>query len=221
MIYSVNRWELTPRELFNGFHFIKSGPARGLPVEVLPFKCVKQPLDGTPYEFQFAVSDTSVNPEIKFAREAGPGLPLSGDRRSGVLVFDGSEIIGSLIIPGNLVTHGYRATVKPAHRQKGLAVRMIVEWIWATKRSLSIPKQGITLYAAKALLAAHKLCVARAVERGLPVPQRVLDAVSSGEEAAQVVRDAQVVEDYVLPPKRDRRGGLMQRMADRREDHGR
>jgi hypothetical protein len=221
MKHLIHRWELTPRELFEGFNFIKTAPAKDLPSEVLPFKCERQLLEGTPYEFQLAVSDRSVSQEVQFAYEADSSLPLSGDRRAGVLVFAGQEIIGGLIIPGNLAHNGYKITVKPGHRQEGLAVRMITEWIWATKRSPTIPKQGITLYAAKALLAAHKVCVARAVERNLPVPQRVLDAIAYGEETAQVLQEAQAVEDYVLPPKPASRNLLKMLLADRRDDHGR
>lgn len=197
-----HRMDLTPRELFAGFRFIKSGPARALSVEVLPFTCPKKPLEGTTFQFQLAISDRSVAENIQAIRKGQPELPRSGDRRSGVIVFDGNRIIGSLIVPGNLSTQGYKMTVVPEHRQNGLAHKMLVEWCWSTKRVRVLPHQGITVNATKALLSAHKAIVERALSLGMPVSDRVRTAVQSGIEAQEIIKEAMLIESLVRPPRR-------------------
>jgi hypothetical protein len=195
------RWELTPAELFAGFHFMQSEPAQSLHPEGRPFQGPKHPLAETPYTYQLALSDRSVAQEVIDLRRVQPDLPLSGDRRSGVLVFDGAAIVGSLVIPGNISTQGYKMFVRPDLRQQGLAFRMLVEWCTQTKRYRVLPKQGITVVSARALLAAHKVVVQRAVQAGKPVPPRVLEALAQGTEAQRVLAEATRIEALELPKR--------------------
>lgn len=195
------RWDLTPAHLFAGFHFIKSEPASTLPQELRPFAVKQMDLPGTRLSYQLAVSDSSVALEVQALRLAQPELPLSGDRRSGILVFDGGKPVGGLIIQGNLTTQGYKLVVRPEQRQKGLALRMLVEWGWQTKRLRVLPKQGITVISAKALLSAHKIIVVRALQEGKPVPPKVVAAIEAGVEAADIIREATRIEKIKIPTK--------------------
>lgn len=213
MVLLDHRLELTPRELFAGFRFIQSAPAKRLSVEALPFTGPKLDLGGTPFSFQLAVSNRSVSQNIQAIRAGQPELPVSGDRRSGVIVFNGAEIIGSLVIQGNLTGQGYRMAVSSPYRREGLAHKMLVEWCWSTKRVRTLPDQGITVYAAKALLSAHREIVARAVALGMPVTGRVREAVESGAEAEQIIREAMLVESLVRPGRRA--GSILGKLEDR------
>lgn len=201
------RWELTPAELFAGFHPIKSEPAKGLPLEVRPFSCEKKPLDIPGFYYQVALSEKSVAEEVIRLRDAQPELPLSGDRRSGVILFDGDAIVGALVIQGNLVNQGYKLFVHPKYRKRGLGLQVLVEWCWLTKRQRVLPRQGITLASTKALLSAHKTVVERALEQRRAVPERVLSAIASGEDADRIIREATRIEQLVLPPKKASRVG--------------
>lgn len=201
------RWELTPREILSSFRFIQSSSTKDMGLEVMPFRCAKRPLEGTPYTYQLAVSDRSVCHEIKIVRAAQPEMPTSGDRRSGVIVFQGDTIVGALIIKGQMVSQGYSLFVRPDLRQQGLAFRMLVEWLDQTKRPFGLPEQRITLHSAKACLAAHRVIVERAVAAGLPVPERVLAGIQNGE-ADEIIAQATRVENAVLPTDRKERHRL-------------
>lgn len=206
------RWELTPAELFAGFHPIKSEPAKGLPLEIKPFACEKKPLGTTGFLYQVAVSDRSVCGEIIKIRKAQAELPLSGDRRSGIILFEQDYIIGALVIQGNLTNSGYKLFVHPDYRERGLAFMALVEWCWLTKRQRVLPRQGITLHSSRALLSAHRVVVERAQQSGKPVPARVLDAISSGEEARTILQEAERIEklgpaDIAAERARRARGG--------------
>jgi hypothetical protein len=189
------RWELTPKELFAGFRFIRSEPTQSFTTEVLPFACPKQVLPGTDLHYQLALSDQSVCEEVQLLRRAQPDLSLSGDRRSGVILFQGQTLIGALVIQGNMVNQGYKLFVRPTHRQTGLASKLLVEWCWHTRRQRVLPSQGITLHSAKALLAAHRVVVERATQAGLGVPDRVLEAIERGDETSQIIARATVIEN--------------------------
>jgi GNAT superfamily N-acetyltransferase len=199
-------WELTPAEIFSGVTFGKSEPVRKLGIEVKPFACEKQALEGTPFEFQLALSDSSKSPEIQRLRRAHPELPLSGDRRGGVLVFDGPKIIGNCIVPGLQTYPGYRMVVHPDYRQQQLAFRMLLEWCRYTKRPKTLPLTGVTVISSKAWLAVHSELVKWAVKTGRHVPEHVLAAIASGEEARRILQRATDVENMELPkaPKRKR-----------------
>jgi hypothetical protein len=193
-------WELTPAEIFSGVTFGKSGPVRELGLEIKPFACEKRVLEGTPFEFQLALSDSSVSPEIQRLRRTHPELPLSGDRRGGVLVFDGPKIIGNCIVPGLQTYPGYRMVVHTDHRQQQLAFRMLLEWCRHTKRPRSLPLTGVTVISSKAWLAVHSELVKWAVKTGRHVPEHVLTALASGEEARRILQRATEVENIELPP---------------------
>jgi hypothetical protein len=186
-------WERLPAQLFDRgqFFFIGSRKLSGrINQEVRPFSASKLPLSDTPFFYQLALSNRSVAVEVRDLHFAQPEIPLSGDRRAGVLVFDGEQIVGSLIIQGHIVGEGYKMVVNPKYRQQGLANRLLVEWCWQTKRRRVLPRQGITLLSAKALLSAHKTVVERAVQAGCPVPKQVLGAVALGRESARIVEEA-------------------------------
>jgi hypothetical protein len=181
------RWELTPRELLGGFELVDAEPVGSL-AECRPFACAQLPLDGTPFRYQLALSDRSLARDVVLIRAAQPELPLSGDRRAGVIVLDGEQIVASLVIPGNLVPQGYRLWVRPGsvstptYRRQGLAFRALVEWCCQTRRPPVLTGQKITVPAARALLAAHRVVVERAVRAGIPVSRRVVEAVEAEEE---------------------------------------
>jgi hypothetical protein len=192
------RWELTPAELFAGFNFQHSMPAKELPGEVLAFACSKKLLEGTPLTYQLALSDRSVAVDMQQLRVAHPELPLSGDRRSGVLAFDGDSLVGCCVIPGIQIYQGYKMVVLPEYRQQKLAFRMLLEWCRQTKRPRVLPPQGITINSAKALLAVHSILVDWAIQTGRSVPDQVRIAVAKGDEAKTLLEKATEIENLVL-----------------------
>lgn len=189
------RWELTPTELFQNYSFAKVEPSSRVRLEVRPFKATYQPLESTNFQFQFGVSETSLAQEVVdiLLTQGKDGLAGTGDRRSGVIVLDQMKIVGSLVIPGNLVPGSYQLSVHPEYRRQGLATKMLVEWCWRTKRLRDRPKQKITVHGAKSLLSVHKILVKRAKENGMTVPERVLRAIESGKEEAAIIEAASSV----------------------------
>lgn len=189
------RWELTPRELFDNYAFAKVEPSARVRLEVRPFKAIYQPLDGTKLQFQFGVSESSLAQEVVdiLHTQGKDGLKGTGDRRSGVIVLDHMKIVGSLVIPGNLVPGSYQMAVHPEYRRQGIATKMLTEWCWRTKRLRDRPRQMITVHGAKTLLNVHKILVKRAQENGLTVPERVLRAIESGKEEAAIIEAASSV----------------------------
>lgn len=192
-------WELAPADLLMGYRFIKAWPVQKMRQEVTPFSSPKKLLEGASFSYQLAVSSRSVDPWIQdlHADMAPLGMPISGDRRSGILIFDADRIIGSFIIEGNLVGNGYKMVVDQDRRQHGLAMRMLVEWCWQTRRHrIRLEQGGITLVSVKALLSAHREVVERATKAGLPVPKRVAEAIAQGQQAAQIIAEATKVERF-------------------------
>lgn len=194
------RWELTPAELFAGFKFIKAGKVR-LRLETAPFRAEvpSTPLPGTELRYQLALGTKSIAAEVKGICDAQPELPRTPERRSGVLVWSGDRIIGSLVIDGLRFNGGYEMFVAPEYREQKIGYRMLLEWCDATVRPLrEVPRQGITLPSTKALLSVHRSIVDRALAAGKPVPIHVRTALASGVEAAQILESAERAEAYVL-----------------------
>lgn len=161
------RWELTPKELFAGFRPVKDEPSAKLVVAKKSFEdAEKRTLENTPYTYQ---------------------IVTEGDLQ-GVIVFDQDDtIIGSLLLRGWILST-YALAVAPAYRNQNLAFLMLVEWCDQTQRPRVLSPQGITLASAKALLAAHKVVVQRAIDAGKAVSDRVLLSVSDDREAGEVLQ---------------------------------
>jgi hypothetical protein len=167
----------------------------------VPFKGIKRKLEGTPYLYQIGVSDTSVAVDIAPIYRAFPDLPLSGDRRAGILVYDGNLIIGSYLTMGNLARDFRRIIIRDKYRKKGLATRMVEQWFREIPGATDIPRQPINIMAVKTFLKAHANTVNWAVANGKDVPQKVRDAVASGQEAQEILAGLPAVEN--APPRRN------------------
>lgn len=180
-------WEMTPSEYAAGFTYVSDTKTADLRLETTPFPCPRLPLSGTEYTYQIAMSAQSPSYAVQAIAGLNPEIPVSGDQRSGVLVFHGDTIIAS----ANFVaTHN--TVVHPDYRNQGLATRILLEWIVLVKRPF-VSIENITLVAVKALLRAHREAVERAVAAGKPVPERVIRAIQEGAETAAILRQATLV----------------------------
>lgn len=190
------RWEMTPAEIFGGFKFSKTSYITiGIPK--MPFRAAvpHMPLPDSFFTFQLALGDASVSAEIIGIRNEQRELTRVPGRRSGVHVYDGERLVASLEIDGMRHTGGYEMFVLPRYRSMGLGAKILTEWCYRTCRPLfEVPRQSITLPSTLALLAAHRNVVLRAQLAGRVVPQRVINAIDCGEEAAQILKEAERVE---------------------------
>jgi len=188
----VYRWEMTPNELFGCFRPIPRG--QDGPLARQPFAGPKRPLEGTPYTYQLGVSDTSVAKDIAPIHGECPHIPLTGDTRAGVLIYDGDGIIASYIIPGNYKQVPRWIVVRDGYRKKGIATRMIEQWHREVPSVMDASRQPINVVAAKTFIKAHTNSVSWAISQGKPVPQRVKDAVAKGEEYQEILKNLTALE---------------------------
>jgi len=158
-------------------------------IERVPFEMEKKLLEGTSYTYQCGISATSEASDIVLVREAYPDIPFTGSDKSGILVFDGEEIIGSYIVPNGNVMHS--ALVKDEHQKQGLGTRMVEQFMREVPVVIdSTVQQAVNLAAAKTFFKAHANAVSWAVANNKDVPQEVVDAAASGEEAQKWLDDA-------------------------------
>lgn len=130
---------------------------------------------------QIAVAQRSFNNHIKALRADNPDQPISGDRRSGILVFDGDRIVASLTSAGRSSAKvDFIMFVDEDRQGHGLAVDMWVAWNMAFCEYNVLPRNVETVAARKILIKAHRRIVELAVERGETVPQYVIDSVQPG-----------------------------------------
>ena len=191
-------WELTPHELFAHSTFIPTEKASMLTLETRPFTCAKKPLEGTAFSYQLAVAERSRSLYLREVRRLHPELPVSGDERSGVIVFDGDLLIAAVIRPGLNMRHGGRTFVLPKYRRLGLGTRISVELQHHIPFSPAADNTSYTPHSTRSTLNAHKVVVLRAVQEGKPVPSRVLEAVTAGDEAARLIEEADRVQREYL-----------------------
>lgn len=200
----VYRWTLTPKELYACFRPINSAESR-VALPTVSFKGPKRPLDGTPYTYQLGVSDTSAAVDIAPIRKAFPDVPLSGDRRAGVIVYNGNIVIGSYLVMGAIARDARRIIVRESYRKKGIATRMVEQWFREVPGATDIPRQPINVMAVKTFLKAHANVVSWAAANGKDVPKKVKDAVASGQEAAEILKGLEAVENAPARLRRLRR----------------
>jgi len=174
MLDYIWRWELSPLQIKLGQTY---GPTRpNLRVrESTPFKGDKLPLPGAPgLTYQFGVGDGSVAVEIVELLQVMPDLERTGDRRSGVLVFDGERLVGNWTVSGKR-THPQRALyVDPEYRGRNLGPLMILEWSKRTKRPRKLHAFYINPGSAKALLRCDMALYDWAEAEGKAIPDRAL-----------------------------------------------
>ena len=200
---TVYRWTLTPKELYSCFKPIKSGESRVV-LPVKPFKGPRRPLEGTSYSYQLGVSDTSAAVDIAPIYREHPNLPLTGDRRAGILVYNGNLIIGAYLVMGNVARDSRRIIVREKYRGQDLAARMIEQWFREVPGATEIPRQPINVMAVRAFLKAHTNAVNWAIAKGKDVPKKVRDAVASGKEAEEILKGLSAVEKAPVPRRRFR-----------------
>jgi GNAT superfamily N-acetyltransferase len=193
MITLVDRWKLTPIELFSCFVPTAAREPDYVGETPDPFNCPKLPLDGTSYRYQLAVSSSTKNTEVMKIWLSRPNLPRSADTRSGVVVHDGGTIIGAHIVLGHRPRAMRTTWVHKDYRSQGLATRMIEQWYRETPGVAGIGIQSINLNAAKAFLSAHENLVTWAQGQGLSVPKRVNAAITAGTERAQILQKFEAI----------------------------
>lgn len=195
------RWMVTPAELFDCFAPTHTSDNRvTLPTVGFPSGRKKQ-LHGTPYLYQLGISATSVAQDIKPVFQAMPELPVTGDSRSGLIVYHGNLIIGAYIIPGQSSINLRQIVVREGYQGQGLAKRMLEQYMREIPGITKIPRQPINIRAVKSFLGAHKNLVEWAIANDKPVPQNVRDAVASGEQEAAILKRLQLVEQAPAPAR--------------------
>lgn len=178
------RWELTLKEIFNGLYLAGEFTPNNVILENQPFKpfsITENKLLFDNFTFQFGISDKSMSEDIKNIRKEQLDLPLSGDKRSGIIAFDNEKIIGSLIIEGNSVKDSTKIAVLKEYRNKGISVALLTEWYWLTKRPVIMPSQGINIISAKTIINSYKNIIDRAKKENKDIPLNVLNSLESEE----------------------------------------
>jgi len=188
------RWMNTPAELFRSAIYVKIQPISPVAIESIPFTSQKRMLSGTGYQYQCALSNTSMAIDIAPVHEAYPQIDISGDKRAGIIIFEGNRVIASYIVPGDSTMAERRIFVSEDYRGKGLATRMIEQFMQEIP-GIIIPKQRVNLVAVRAFLSGHKNVVNWAIAHGMQVPQKVRDAITNGGEAAMILAKAERAEE--------------------------
>ena len=188
---TVWRWELTPLQAFEGFTFYpypKAEPLNSAEYNLgPPWATPKQPMEGTAFMYQIAVSDCALNFDINSVRRAQPELEVSGDERSGVQLFVGNDIIASLILHGHRYKSYYHLMVRKDKRGQQLGQRMLQCWHQKTKRALVFAPQILNPAGARSSLAAQIAICRWAAANGKDVPPAVLDELRTGEQEAYML----------------------------------
>lgn len=168
-------------------------PDQRLPsLETKPFDCERLPIDGL--EYQVAVSDCSASLDAKAIRAGQPDVPISGDRRSGVLLLDGNKIVGGMVIKGFKVHENYTLIVHEDYRGQGWGQRMIERWLRHVKRRKAIVPQNGSPIALRTFLASLNRVYTWAVDSGLFVPPKVREEMETQVETNRLKEIASEVE---------------------------
>lgn len=202
----VWHWEQTPLEAWAGFT-VRVGKASRTPekivalgelVEYSGFKCERYELeDGL--TCQLAVSDRSSSRDIQATRREQPELPVSGDKRSGVIIFDGDRIVANFISDGDMFDHRYRTVVDAEYRRRGLAQRAVLEWYKHVRRPRIVSSQRLSPAGAKVFLSVHSAVYAWASQHGKSLPDKVLREMETKAETTQLVEAINRVESTGEP----------------------
>lgn len=154
-------------------------PAAGLPNPLanVGIGLTKHPLEGTLYTYQVGISSMTMNPSFVEWRARCPGVEPTDGKVSGVVVFNGDEVIGHYTSRAqNHNRPDWHIGVHADHRDKGVITLAMFVWFRSVQFA-ALVKRPINEAGAKAALTAHKMYLEWAIAEGEPVPQRVIDSM--------------------------------------------
>ncbi len=139
------------------------------------------------YTYQAAIQQNSMPGSVwDEMKKAGLGPTRANDLRTGIIIFDGNRIIGSLADPGRINPPTYVLFVDPAYRDKDIGQWLIMSWWKEFPRHRTLqPRQVYSQTVAATAMAAWPKFLQLCQSEGKPVPQRVLDAVSDDQKWMQ------------------------------------
>jgi hypothetical protein len=181
-------WELTPREALGGY-IIRVPPQRPLLRETKPFALPYESVEGTGLRLQWGVSSRSLCLDVKAIREFAPQLPDSaadGDRRSGILFFDGDTLVGYYVILGFSLSSDHRVWIHEDYRGSDLGQRVLLEWQKRVPRCQTKDPQKLNPGGAKTFLRVRSKLYRWAIDQGYDVPDKVRRELDTGAEAAAI-----------------------------------
>jgi GNAT superfamily N-acetyltransferase len=135
----------------------------------------KDSLEDTPYTFQIGISSSTLNPNFVEWRER-TSIELTDSRASGVLVFNGYDVIASYTADTDQKRPPWSIQVHPDYRGKGLSTLAVLQWFKAAPL-YNLVGWPVTEISAMAFVSAHKRYVEWAILQDEPVPQNVIDSV--------------------------------------------
>jgi hypothetical protein len=111
------------------------------------------------------------------------GRQSSGDHRSGALLLDGDDVIGSLLVSrGTLAQEETRLVILPDFRGARLGQLLTTEWHKRSARFVDRGVEKLNLASVGPYIDAHLATCRWAVAQGLPVPDRVQQELETGFE---------------------------------------
>lgn len=150
----------------------------GIPLE-------RRPLEDTPYRYQLAISFTTENPNFVEWRERCHMTP-SGSEVSGVMVYDGDEVIAAYTAKGDQPRPPWVVQVHRDYRKDskknpggGLATLAILQWFKAApflNLEVGWPANPVS---ARAFASAHRKYLQWEIDRGTIVPENVIESLKA------------------------------------------
>lgn len=192
-------WTYTLGELAAAAPLANIGPAAGDQGAQAPFAGVdKIPFSRGPFECQVAVSATARSKYLAARRHDNPTLPLTGDGRSGIIVFDGDKIIGSLTTKAKAMftRPQHLLYVDPAYRGQGLATEMWAFNIFRYPEFTVLSNPVHNIAGRKTLIRAYRRMIEMAQQQGIEVPFHALESAKPGhpdERKAYVLQNGRSV----------------------------
>ena len=154
----------------------------------------RHPLEDTRFSYQLAVSYSTENPNFVEWRDRCQLAP-SGSEVSGVVVFDSDQVIAAYTAgDGDQSRPAWSLQVHREYRKGskknpagGLATLAVLQWNRAAPWLNIGVGWPVNPLSARVFVSAHNRYLRWAVERGDPVPQRVIDSIPALVDADRPV----------------------------------
>lgn len=175
--------ELTLAEMLGHHEIVIVGSDAGVSAdsEGIPFAGVQKKQVGK-FSYQAAIT-SEPRADTAWAAMVRDGVgpaDRSGDRRSGIILFDGERSIGSYTDPGFGAPAEWMLRVEDTYRGSGAGQALFIAWWREFPRHRELhPSLPMNQHAARALAKAFVQYVRQCAAHGLPVSQRVLDSLDA------------------------------------------